>query len=122
MTKLLTYFDLRAIGEKRGLGAKQLADVVNMSTQGLQAALDRATLPVSKVLPLCDACGITVTQFFGIQDSNIEQYYNSQVQSSTGQKAKNIQLVDSKATEELVRQVQEKDKQISKLIDLLASK
>lgn len=116
----MDYNELRKICESNKITLTELASAVEMTSTGFKQAMENQTLPIKKVLPLCQFLSISVSQFFGVQNTPADMYYNSQVQHSSGQRAKNIQLGDTKATEALVQQILEKDKQIAKLLDLLS--
>lgn len=116
----MNYNDLMQICKRNNLLQKDLADAIEMTPNGLKRAIEAGSLPINKVLPLCNFLSISVSQFFGVQNTPVEQYYNSQVQHSSGNKSRNVQIGDTKATEALVQQIQEKDRQIAKLLDLLS--
>lgn len=122
----MNYTELKDIAEKHRILIKHIASELSMTVQGLQTSLDNQTLPIKKVIPLCSFLGISLNDFFGVKDSSSEVYYGGNNQKTYGNKSKNIQMFDSKATEALIEQIRikdaqlkEKDEQIAKLISKL---
>lgn len=62
----MTYNEIKDLCETRGMPLRSVAEKLSMSPAGLQRAIQRETLPIRKVLPLCRILNITVQKFFGL--------------------------------------------------------
>ena len=97
------------------ISATNVAAEVGLSLEGLKKGIVNGSLALRCVLPLCQSLGITPNQFFGIPDTAPKQ----QVQNGGSH---NKQFMDTTTIAALESQLAEKDKQISRLLDLLANK
>lgn len=94
---------------------QQVAVEAGITYDGLKKGLSNDSLALRYVLPLCQALCITPNRFFGIPDKPQKQ----QVQNGG---RNNSQYMDSDAVSALEAQLVAKDKQIEKLLELLAQK
>ena len=116
----MTYSELKDYAEVRKISLKSIADVLDMSSRGMQQSFENQTLSIKKVVALCELLRITPNDFFGWKTAGTTQ----QIQTGC---IGNAQYMDTRAVELLQEQLSIKDKQlceaqeqISKLITLLS--
>ena len=115
----MTYSELKDCAEAKKISLKSIADMLNMSSRGMQQAFENQTLSIKKVVSLCELLQITPNDFFGWKSSVVAQ----QIQTGC---VGNAQYMDTRALDLLQEQLSIKDKQlceaqgqISRLIGLL---
>lgn len=115
----MTYTELRDITEKKGILIKSVAAAVDMTTQGLQASIENQTIPAKKILPLCKILGITLNEFFGVED----QRYGDVIHGNQNKFGRKQIINENKETIKILQdQLATKDEQIKMLMELLKSK
>lgn len=111
----MNYSELSDCCEKKKLQIKDVVDALGMTYTGLRDALNKDTLPIKKLLPLCTLLHISPNEFvkWGENDgaTNITQ---------TGML--NNQNVNVIGVDVLHEQLIEKDRQIATLMDILKNK
>lgn len=93
----------------------KIAEETGITYDGLKQGITKQSLALRYVLPLCQALCITPNHFFGIPDKPQKQ----QVQNGG---RNNSQYMDSEAISALESQLIAKDRQIERLLELLAQK
>ncbi len=107
----MNYSELKRLADSKKIEIGLVAEHVGMTATGFKRSIDKESLPISKVLPLCDFIGISVSEFFG------------EVAPEPGNYASNISGVNNQNSNVSLRilsdQLKEKDQQISRLLSLL---
>lgn len=105
---------LKDLLEKNRLSLRKCSDLLEMTAAGLSSAVEKQSLPIKKVLPLCEILDITVNEFFEIENDT----KNIGVQNNA--KGGNVQNNNSDCKEAikiLENQLKTKDDQIKMLIE-----
>ncbi len=93
-----------------------------MTYAGMKTAIENQTLPIKKVNLLCKILGITPNRFFGWEDGGCA----SQVQNGGVGNMQRINYSSAAALQEQLRikdeQIQNKDAQIAKLLEIVSAK
>lgn len=109
----MTYNEIKFIAESKNLQMMDLDQDLDLARNGLKRSFERQTLPMSKVLQLCQILGISPNELFGWEEKS----------SNFGVYASNISGVNNQNSNEAIKalkeQLKEKDKQISRLLSLL---
>lgn len=115
----MTYSELKDHAEARKISLQSIAEMLDMSSRGMQQSFENQTLPIKKVVKLCELFQISPNDFF-CWKSNLQL---QQIQTGC---VGNAQYMDTRAVDLLQEQLKIKDKQlseaqeqISKLINLL---
>ena len=109
----MDYKELKALAETKNLLLQDVAVALGMTPNGFRRAIDRGTLPVSKVVELCQMFHFSPNFFFGWPDQPVQGgVYAANI---TGGNTQN----SSEAIRVLADQLKEKDRQISKLLSML---
>lgn len=117
----MDYSEIVKILRANQIPVKDLSEHLGMTTTGFKRSIDKETLPMKSVVPLCNFLHISINAFFGI-DERSDVSPGALAQHNSNHKAKSVVTYDSAATEALVQQLKEKDAQINKLLDIIASK
>lgn len=108
----MDYNELMSICERKHIYLKDVAEQIGMSFTGFRRTMIEQTLKVKHVIPICEALGITVDEFFSKEKTG--KYYNMcQVGCNNG--TMNIASIDE-VIDTLKKQLEEKDKQITELL------
>lgn len=109
----MDYKELKALAETKNLLLQDVAVALGMTPNGFRRAIDRGTLPVSKVAELCKMFQFSPNFFFGWPEQPVQGgVYAANI---TGGNTQN----SSEAIRVLADQLKEKDRQISKLLSML---
>lgn len=107
----MNYNELQNACERRKMQIKEVTDVLGMTYTGLRDALNRDTLPAKKIVPLCHLLKITPNEFLKFGESSHTNY--EQIGISNTQ---NVGIIEIDILKE---QLEKKDAQIDKLLNLL---
>lgn len=110
----MNYNNLKEICRVNKISIQMVASETGVTLDGLRKGLERESLAIRFVVPLCKALCITPNQFFNMDDA--AKSYQTQ-NGGFG----NTQIMSSNANT-LADQLREKDKQIQRLLDLLEKK
>ena len=106
----MVYTELQSLCEKRNLQIKEVCLAIGMTYTGLRDALNRKTLPIKKILPLCELLKISPNELLDWKEY-IPTYNATQYGMLNNQNIGGIEL--------LQKQLEVKDEQISQLLNLL---
>ena len=109
----MNYSELQIACEQRKMQIKEVANALNMSYTGLRDALNKDTLSIKKLLPLCQLLQISPNEFVKWNGASAHTYNATQVGML------NNQNVGTGGLELLKEQLKIKDTQIEKLLSLL---
>lgn len=112
----MTYNELQNLCEKRKMQIKEVTDALGMTYTGLRDALNRDTLSIKKLVPLCQLLGISPNDFFK-WGSERESIYNT-----TQVGMLNNQNVGIMGIDILKEQLSQKDAYIKDLLEIIKSK
>ena len=119
----MIYNELKEICRINKISLQLVASEVGITQDGLKRGIDKQSLAIRYVVPLCQSLCITPNQFFGEAEPikrNIQQNQTGGVGNTqtmnVGLSALQHQLVEKD------RQLAEKDRQIARLLDLLNKK
>lgn len=116
---MLTYSELTDICEQKKIFVKNVHSALDMTDTGFRTAIKNQSLPIKKVIPLCNILGISVSYFFGVEQPSGDVIHGSQ--NKNGKK----QIINTGSQETihlLQQQLEIKDAQIEKLLSIIASK
>ena len=127
----MNYSELKNIAKTKKILLKEIADRMNVSAEGLKYSIENNTLPINKLLELCNILEISPADFFGtsvnisgfvgnnIHGSNIDnrQYYSDSPDVLKAQ----IDILEERIKEK-DSQIKEKDSQIKELLNILKNK
>ena len=116
---MLTYSELTDICEQKKIFVKSVHSALDMTDTGFRTAIKNQSLPIKKVLPLCDLLGISVNRFFGV-----DPVVNGDIIHGNQNKLGRKQIInENKETVKILQdQLATKDEQIKMLMELLKSK
>ncbi len=115
----MNYSELQDCCESKKKTLKSIYSALGMTRSGFQAAIENQSLPIKRVLPLCDKLGITPNEFFGV-DSLANVSANGNAVQFGGQ-ANTLNYAEQTDTISMLReQIKTKDEQIATLLSLLA--
>lgn len=109
----MSYSDLRQILATNQISLQMFASEIGLTPEGLKRGLDKQSLAMRYIIPLCKSLCITPNRFFGISDGG-----NSQVQNGGLGNTQN--MVQESIT--LREQLRIKDEQIATLLDIIKNK
>lgn len=115
----MNYKELREICETNKIRMADLAEAIEMTPAGVISAFDNQTLPIKKVLTICNLLAISPNRFFGVEAQHGDVVYGGQ--NKNGRK----QIINSGSQETvqvLREQLAAKDAQIEKLLNIIAAK
>ena len=101
---MIQYDEIKQLCQTANVQLLELARLAGLTPQGFRKAIDNSTLPASAVVPICERLQISLQQFFGrapIVFTDQSLRYAAEIA-------------------DLHRQVEEKDAQIAKLINVLS--
>ena len=101
---MISYEELKSLCQVANVQLLELAHLANLTPQGFRKSIDNSTLPAAAVVPICERLQISLQQFFGRAPI---VYTDQSLQHA-------IEIAD------LRRQLEEKDAQIAKLINVLS--
>lgn len=109
----MDYNDLQILLKQKDLLLENVCQEIGITTDGLRKGIKNNSLALRYVKPLCYALGISPNEFVGWKSAD----------SSSGIYASNISGVNTQNSDEAIKalkdQLNEKDKQINKLLALL---
>ena len=108
----MNYNELRKIMAVNQISVQSFADEVQITPEGFRRGMDRQSLAIRYVVPICKALCITPNQLFDFADNK------TTTQTQNGGVG-NTQIVDTGITA-LQEQLKEKDRQIARLLDIVA--
>lgn len=112
MANIMTYSELSDLCYKKKISLTRIADCANMTLRGFREGMNKQTLGIRAILPVCTELGITPNEFFGI-DSSANTFNTNQVGMV------NHQNIGAVGVEILQQQLAIKDEQIKQLFELL---
>lgn len=111
----MNYSQLQNLLDKKRMLVKEVYEKLGMTYDGFRNSIERQTLPLKRVMPLCEILEITPNQFFGVED--LQKTVNNTAVQVGGRS--NIMQYERKSLDIMERQLKEKDKQIESLLSLL---
>lgn len=112
MANIMTYSELSDLCYKKKKSLTRIADCANMTLRGFREGMNKQTLGIRAILPICTELGITPNEFFGI-DGSTNTFNTNQVGMV------NNQNIGAMGVEILQQQLAIKDEQIKQLFELL---
>lgn len=112
MANIMTYSELSDLCYKKKISLTRIADCANMTLRGFREGMNKQTLGIRAILPICTELGITPNEFFGI-DGSTSTFNTNQVG------VVNNQNIGAMGVEILQQQLAIKDEQIKQLFELL---
>lgn len=112
MANIMTYSELSDLCYKKKISLTRIADCANMTLRGFREGMNKQTLGIRAILPICTELGITPNEFFGI-DGSTNTFNTNQVGMV------NNQNIGAIGVEILQQQLAIKDEQIKQLFELL---
>ena len=109
---MMTYSELSDLCYTRKKSLTSIAECANMTLRGFRDGMNKQTLSIKAILPICKELGISPNDFFGF-DGKSTTYNTNQVG------VVNSQNIGSAGIEILQQQLQTKDEQIKQLLQLL---
>lgn len=109
---MMTYSELSDLCYTRKKSLTSVAECANMTLRGFREGMNKQTLSIKAVLPICRELGISPNDFFGCND-NVATYNTNQVG------VVNSQNIGAAGIEILQQQLAIKDEQIMHLLQLL---
>lgn len=109
----MSYSDLRQILATNQIPLQMFAAEVGLTPEGLKRGLDKQSLAMRYVVPICKSLCITPNRFFGISEGGSKQVQNG----GLGNTQNMVQESDT-----LREQLKIKDEQISSLLDIIKNK
>lgn len=107
----MNYNELKFLAESKNIMIKDLAEKIGMTSNGLKRAVEKQTLPMDKVISLCQILGISPNELLGWETAPGGNYAahigGSNTQNST------------EAITALSDQLKEKDRQIDRLLKIV---
>ena len=124
----MTYSELQNYAERQKLTVQIIADHIGMTRTGMKQSFENQTLPIKKVVELCNFLGISPNVFFGWKEQGVQ----TQIQhgcigniQNMNSYSDSIEILRSEiaAKNEQIKvkdeQLRSKDEQIARLLDLL---
>lgn len=111
----MTYNQLQSLLEKKRITVKEVFEICEMSYMGFKTAMENQTLPIKKVVPLCNFLGISPNEFFGYNDDSTAISNNAVQIGGTA----NMLQYEQKTVDILKEQLETKDEQIQQLLNIL---
>lgn len=112
MANIMTYSELSDLCYKKKISLTRIADCANMTLRGFREGMNKQTLGIRAILPICAELGISPNDFFGV-DGSTNTYNTNQVGMV------NHQNIGAMGVEILQQQLATKDEQIKQLLELL---
>lgn len=115
----MTYNELQDLCESKKTTLKSIYVALGMTRTGFQGAIENQSLPIKRLLPLCNKLGITPNEFFGVDSVSNVSANGTAVQ--LGGQANTLNYAEQSETIAMLReQIRTKDEQISSLLQLLS--
>lgn len=109
----MNYNEIKFIAESKNMQMMDLDAELKLARNGLKRSFERQTLPMSKVLQLCQILGITPNEFFGWATPTAGSgNYASHISGGNTQNS-------NEAIAVLASQLKEKDRQINRLLGII---
>lgn len=109
---MISYSELSDLCYKKKISLTRIANCANMTLRGFRDGMNKQTLGIKAILPICSELGITPNDFFGV-DGSSTTYNTNQVG------VVNNQNIGAMGVEILQQQLATKDEQIKQLLQLL---
>lgn len=109
---MMTYSELSDLCYMRKKSLTSIAESAGMTLRGFREGMNKQTLGIKAILPICESLGITPNEFFKVNDQ-VANYNTTQVG------VMNNQNIGAAGIEILQQQLQTKDEQIKQLFQLL---
>lgn len=107
----MEYNDLMILAKQKKILQKDLCQRLDITPAGFKRGIEKGTLPINKVLPLCQALGISPNELLG-WESVPEGNYAAHIGGSNTQNS-------TEAITALSAQLKEKDRQIDRLLKIV---
>lgn len=111
----MNYNEIKFIAESKNMQMMDLDAELKLARNGLKRSFERQTLPMSKVLQLCQILGITPNEFFGWEEETSSFGNGNYASHISGGNTQN----SNEAIKALREQLKEKDKQIDRLMKII---
>ena len=108
----MTYNELTFVAKSKNIMIKDLAERIGMTSNGLKRAVEKQTLTINKVLPLCQILGISPNELLGWPSHESGGNYAAHIGGDNTQNS-------NEAIEALKDQLKEKDRQIDRLLKII---
>lgn len=117
----MTYNDLFFLAKERGISIASLAKDIGMTPNGLKKSFETKKLPWEKIESLCELFGLTPNQLLGwpVDSHTGGGNYAANITGGNTQNSDTAILTLRDELREQRVQLKEKDRQISRLLDLL---
>lgn len=109
---MMSYSELSDLCYEKKISLTRIANSANMTLRGFREGMNKQTLGIKAILPICSELGITPNDFFGV-DGSSATYNTNQVGMV------NNQNIGAIGVEILQQQLATKDEQIKQLLELL---
>ena len=107
----MEYNDLMILAKQKKILQKDLCQRLDITPAGFKRGIEKGTLPINKVVPLCQILGISPNELLGWETAPVGNYAahigGSNTQNST------------EAITALSAQLKEKDRQIDRLLKIV---
>lgn len=107
----MEYNDLMILAKQKKILQKNLCQQLNLTPAGFKRGIENGTLPINKVLPLCQILGISPNELIG-WSSPLVGNYASHIEGPNTQNSNEV-------ISALSEQLKEKDRQIDRLLKIL---
>ena len=107
----INYFRIKDIAASQNVTIRQLAKLTGMTETGFKISIDNGNFAIKNVILICQKLNITPNQFFGFESDATVTINQSGMQNSQTNNLSSVSVLE--------RQLEIKDKQIERLMNLL---
>ena len=108
---MLDYSEIKALAKQQGVTIRHLCNLVNMTDNGFKSSIETGNFAAKNVILICEKLKISPNQFFVLESDSSVTINQSGMQNSQTNNLSSISVLE--------KQLEVKDQQIERLMNLL---